>query len=408
MPRSDLDVSAQVSDSNGEKQVIITLTNPGNRVAFFVRAEVTQGADGNEILPITYDDNYITVFPHETRTIVARFALRPALTRAWRASSPALRVEGYNVAKKVLFAKVTTIRVTKEHGPANQSWSSPFGPFPVPPLLGRMFLNNLSGEGLFDERPTTQTSLGRFVLWPAIHPKMSPRLKSIDSNHEYIATRYSRLCCFSALPRWRKTSGAARLITHDPLAYIPRNFFRRNSGHKPNGSSIPDSAPGNIAGVNIGTLSADHVDLSTGMLRLKLTQNVSGALATSTGAEIRSKQLFGYGTYVWVARAASTSATPRGAGSAVSGTVTDVFNFINDSETEIDFEYQGQSPSTLEMTNYSTVSHSQSTSTPVPGRGQQLSRVQVCLERRRRSSSILTGRWFRPTRNIFLPRRPRC
>jgi beta-glucanase (GH16 family) len=127
------------------------------------------------------------------------------------------------------------------------------------------------------------------------------------------------------------------------------------------------SAPGNIAGVNIGTLSAEHVDLSTGTLRLKLTQSISGALATSTGAEIRSKQLFGYGTYAWVARAASTSPTPRGAGSAVSGTVTDVFNFINDSQTEIDFEYQGQSPSTLEMTNYSTVSHSQSTSTPAPG-----------------------------------------
>jgi hypothetical protein len=28
-----------------------------------------------------------------------------------------------------------------------------------------MFKNNLSGEGLFDERPTTQMSLGRFVLW---------------------------------------------------------------------------------------------------------------------------------------------------------------------------------------------------------------------------------------------------
>ena len=126
-------------------------------------------------------------------------------------------------------------------------------------------------------------------------------------------------------------------------------------------------APGNIAGVNTGTLSADHVDLSSGMLRLKLTQSVSGALAISTGAEIRSKQLFGYGAYVWIGRAASTSPTPRGAGSAVSGSVTDVFNFINDSETEIDFEYQGQSPSTLEMTNYSTVSHSQSTSTPVSG-----------------------------------------
>lgn len=55
-------------------------------------------------------------------------------------------------------------------------------------------------------------------------------------------------------------------------------------------------APGNISSVNQGTFSADHVDLSTGMLRLKLTQSVSGSLATSVGSEIRSKQLFGYGT----------------------------------------------------------------------------------------------------------------
>jgi len=126
-------------------------------------------------------------------------------------------------------------------------------------------------------------------------------------------------------------------------------------------------APGNIAGVNNGTLSADHVDLSTGMLRLTLTQTVAGATATSLGAEIRSKRLFGYGTYIWVARAASTSASPHGEGGAASGSVTDVFNFINDSESEIDFEYQGRTPSVLEMTNFSTVSKSQSTATPVPG-----------------------------------------
>ena len=107
MPRSELDVSAQLSDSNGEKQVTITLANPANHVAFFVRAEVTQGIDGNEILPITYDDNYITLFPHETRTIVARFSgsrFNGAMSNGTGPGSaapasrmPALRVEGYNV-----------------------------------------------------------------------------------------------------------------------------------------------------------------------------------------------------------------------------------------------------------------------------------------------------------------------
>ncbi len=107
MPRSGLDVSAQVSSSNGQKQVTITLANPANHVAFFVRAEVTQGADGNEILPITYDDNYITVFPHETRTIVASFdeaSLDEGRLNGSAPSSltPALRVEGYNVTKRVI------------------------------------------------------------------------------------------------------------------------------------------------------------------------------------------------------------------------------------------------------------------------------------------------------------------
>jgi len=126
-------------------------------------------------------------------------------------------------------------------------------------------------------------------------------------------------------------------------------------------------APGNIPGKNSGTLNPKNIDLATGMLRLTLTQKVSDGLATSEGGEIRSKQLFDYGSYVWVARAASTSDTPNGVGSSVSGTVTDFFNFINNSETEIDFEYQGQSASTLEMTNFSTVSNSQSTATPVSG-----------------------------------------
>jgi hypothetical protein len=92
-------------DSNSEKEVTITLTNPGNNVAFVVRAEVTQGADGNEILPITYDDNYITIFPHEIRTIVARFDDARLSRSAPGNLTPALRVEGYNVAKKVMSLK---------------------------------------------------------------------------------------------------------------------------------------------------------------------------------------------------------------------------------------------------------------------------------------------------------------
>ena len=58
--------------------------------------------DGEEILPITYDDNYITVFPHESRIIVGHFHLPAQAT--W---SPALRLEGYNFGKRVLAMQKT-------------------------------------------------------------------------------------------------------------------------------------------------------------------------------------------------------------------------------------------------------------------------------------------------------------
>jgi len=97
MPRSEVTASAKFEATAGEGTARLTLTNDSDHIAFFLRAEITKGADGEEALPITYEDNYITLYPHETRTLLAKFAMsaldgRPA----------ALRVEGYNVAKKIV------------------------------------------------------------------------------------------------------------------------------------------------------------------------------------------------------------------------------------------------------------------------------------------------------------------
>jgi exo-1,4-beta-D-glucosaminidase len=97
MPRSEVTIASTVSAANGESTAKITITNRSNHIAFFLRAEVTKGADGEEVRPITYEDNYITLYPREARTLAAKFA-----TSALDGGRASLRVEGYNVVKKIV------------------------------------------------------------------------------------------------------------------------------------------------------------------------------------------------------------------------------------------------------------------------------------------------------------------
>jgi len=54
MPRAPLEVTA----SRQRDAVVIRLHNPGRQIAFFERAEILATADGDEILPVEYTDNY--------------------------------------------------------------------------------------------------------------------------------------------------------------------------------------------------------------------------------------------------------------------------------------------------------------------------------------------------------------
>lgn len=100
-------------------------------------------------------------------------------------------------------------------------------------------------------------------------------------------------------------------------------------------------APGNNS-TNTGTFSSSHIDLSQGMLRLKLTQSgTAGVAVTSVGGEISTTASYGYGTYEWVAKMGSTATTSQAVGTNVSGTISAMFNYATNSVTEIDFELEG-------------------------------------------------------------------
>ena len=69
MPPVEIDLRAEEVNTDKGSRITIRLHNPSQQIAFFERATISAAPDGGEILPIEYDDNYITVFPGETAEI---------------------------------------------------------------------------------------------------------------------------------------------------------------------------------------------------------------------------------------------------------------------------------------------------------------------------------------------------
>jgi exo-1,4-beta-D-glucosaminidase len=78
--------------SGAEGETRVTLTNTGTSIAFFVRLQVTKGAAGDEILPVLWEDNYVSLMPGERRELRATYRLADL-----GAARPAVKVTGWNV-----------------------------------------------------------------------------------------------------------------------------------------------------------------------------------------------------------------------------------------------------------------------------------------------------------------------
>ena len=51
----------------------VSLENPSKNLAFFVRLKVNKGAEGEEIVPVIWEDNYISLLPGEKRELTATY-----------------------------------------------------------------------------------------------------------------------------------------------------------------------------------------------------------------------------------------------------------------------------------------------------------------------------------------------
>jgi len=93
LPKVHLKVASQTARKGEEATTTVTVENPSKTLAFFVRLKVNKGPRGEEILPVRWQDNYLSLLPGEKREIAATYRARDL-----GAARPSVEVSGWNVA----------------------------------------------------------------------------------------------------------------------------------------------------------------------------------------------------------------------------------------------------------------------------------------------------------------------
>ncbi len=88
-------VSAHATFRAGAATVELADRGPG--VALLVHVRIVNSKTGEEILPVWWQDNYISLLPGEVRSVTVRFPVAPL-----HGAAPELRVNGWNVARPPL------------------------------------------------------------------------------------------------------------------------------------------------------------------------------------------------------------------------------------------------------------------------------------------------------------------
>jgi exo-1,4-beta-D-glucosaminidase len=92
LPKLKVKVTTRTERKGEESITHVTVENPSKNLAFFVKLKVKKGVKGEEILPVVWEDNYISLLPGEKREVTATY--RPSELGTAKA---AVEVTGWNI-----------------------------------------------------------------------------------------------------------------------------------------------------------------------------------------------------------------------------------------------------------------------------------------------------------------------
>jgi exo-1,4-beta-D-glucosaminidase len=93
LPIVRLKLNSRTERKNGKVVTHVIVENPTQSLAFFVHLKANNATDGEEILPVLWQDNYFSLMPGEKREVTVEYRAQDASM-----SDPVVSVEGWNVA----------------------------------------------------------------------------------------------------------------------------------------------------------------------------------------------------------------------------------------------------------------------------------------------------------------------
>ena len=92
LPEVKVDVEDSIVNKNNEYEITVKLHNPDKGIAFLIELNVTGDKSGKSVVPILWDDNYVSLTPDETKVVTGRFSVE-----ALNGEEPVFRYKGWNV-----------------------------------------------------------------------------------------------------------------------------------------------------------------------------------------------------------------------------------------------------------------------------------------------------------------------
>ncbi|MEJ2614475.1 MAG: glycoside hydrolase family 2 TIM barrel-domain containing protein [Ignavibacteriaceae bacterium] len=93
LPEASITYQKKYSRKGDKQNIEVVLENTSDKIAFFIELKIADKNTGQSILPIFWDDNYVSLLPHSKKTIKGSYQIKPGMGKA------ELLVKGWNISK---------------------------------------------------------------------------------------------------------------------------------------------------------------------------------------------------------------------------------------------------------------------------------------------------------------------